>query len=331
MDVYLDRFPSLRLTVIGDVILDHYIWGDVGRISPEAPVPLMDVTHESHRLGGAANVALNLSAMGVQTALFGRAGGDPEGGVLLSLLSEAGIRWLGNLAAPAKATILKTRVVARNHQLCRLDREGRRMDYALDASAWEGLMDAFLESVDGILLSDYAKGVIDDAFLKALKESASRMRVPVFCDPKPRYGRDFSGMELLTPNRSEAIALSGVEWDSKEPFPAEAVIEGIHRRFQPRFLVVTMGEEGMLYAENGRLGGIVTTFAREVFDVSGAGDTVIAVLSASLLAGASLGESVKIANAAAGVVVGKVGTASVNREELSDTLRHLNKAIGPET
>lgn len=316
MQTFLNRFPGIRMLVIGDVILDHYIWGDVSRVSPEAPVPLLDVGHESYRLGGAANVALNLSSLKVASTLFGRIGNDPEAGIFRSLLEEASIRWLGDLAAPAKGTILKTRVLARNQQLCRLDREGRRAEYALGAQEWDAVVGKLLEETDGILLSDYAKGVIDNDLLSRVKPAAAERGIPLFCDPKPRFGRDFSGMELITPNRPEALAMSGVDWDPKDPFPAEAVVAGIYERYSPRYLVITLGPEGMLFAENGKPGGIVPTFAREVFDVSGAGDTVISALCASLLAGASLEEAVTIANTAAGVVVGKLGTASVSGEEI---------------
>lgn len=312
----LVRFDDLSLTVIGDVILDHYIWGDVGRISPEAPVPLVDVSHETYRLGGAANVALNLRMLGTRTSLFGRIGADAGGNRLKQLLAEAQVKWLGDTIAPAKDTILKTRVVARHQQLCRLDREGRRADYALAATDWEALMEGMLSGTDGILLSDYAKGVIDNNLLSPLREQANARKIPVFCDPKPKFGRDFSGLELLTPNRGEAVAMSGLDWDAKDPFPAEDVVTAIQDKFGPRYLVITLGAEGMLFAERGIIGGIVPTFAREVFDVSGAGDTVIAVLSLALLAGASLEEAVTLANTAAGVVVGKLGTATVSREEI---------------
>jgi D-beta-D-heptose 7-phosphate kinase/D-beta-D-heptose 1-phosphate adenosyltransferase len=312
----LVRFDDLRLTVIGDVILDHYIWGDVGRISPEAPVPLVDVSHENHRLGGAANVALNVSTLGTQASLFGRIGADAGGTQLKQLLREADVQWLGDSVPPARDTILKTRVVARHQQLCRLDREGRRADYALEAKDWDKLLEILLSGADGILLSDYAKGVIDNNLLSPLREQAKARNIPVFCDPKPKFGRDFSGLELLTPNRGEAIAMSGIDWDAKDPFPSEAVVKVIQDRYNPRYLVITLGAEGMLFAERGQIGGIVPTLAREVFDVSGAGDTVIAVLSLALLAGASLEEAVTVANTAAGVVVGKLGTATVSRDEI---------------
>lgn len=312
----LSRFDGLSLTVIGDVILDHYIWGDVARISPEAPVPLVDVSHENYRLGGAANVALNLRMLGTRTSLFGRIGADAGGNRLKQLLSEAQVKWLGDSVPPAKDTILKTRVVARHQQLCRLDREGRRADYALEAADWKQLIEKLLPGSSGIVLSDYAKGVIDNNFLSVLREQADARKIPVFCDPKPKSGRDFSRLELLTPNRGEAISMSGLDWDSREPFPAEAVVAAIQEKYGPRYLVITLGAEGMLYAERGQIGGIVPTFAREVYDVSGAGDTVIAVLSLSLLAGASLEAAVTIANTAAGVVVGKLGTATASREEI---------------
>lgn len=313
---YLSRFEHLNLMVIGDVILDHYIWGDVGRISPEAPVPLVDVSHENYRLGGAANVALNVRELGTQASLLGRIGEDAGAKQIKELLAASGVQWLGDALPPTGNTILKTRIVARQQQLCRLDREGRRADYALKKEDWENFFATQFTGADGVLLSDYAKGVIDNELLSVLREVAEAGKIPVFCDPKPRFGRDFSGFELLTPNRSEALAMSGIDWDQKDAFPTEAVVAGIQERYGPRYLVITLGSEGMLYAENGQVGGIVPTFAREVYDVSGAGDTVIAMLSLALLAGASLAEAVTLANTAAGVVVGKLGTATVNREEV---------------
>lgn len=322
VEPFLKRFETLRIAVIGDVILDHYIWGDVSRVSPEAPVPLVDVDRESYRLGGASNVALNLCTLGCKASLFGRTGDDDGAKVLQRLLQDANIRWLGSGVNATAMTIVKTRVVARNQQLCRLDREGRRADYALTDEDWEHVLRETLEECDGILLSDYAKGVIDNSLMGQLKTLAADKRLPVYCDPKPRFGRDFSNLELLTPNRLEAVSMSGVDWDQKDPFPTDAVVEGIQEKYNPRYLVVTLGAEGMLFAENGKIGGIVPTFAREVYDVSGAGDTVVSALCAALLAGASLEEAVKIANTAAGVVVGKLGTATVSQQEI---LTHLRK------
>jgi D-beta-D-heptose 7-phosphate kinase/D-beta-D-heptose 1-phosphate adenosyltransferase len=276
----------------------------------------VDVTEENYRLGGAANVALNMGTLGIRASLFGRIGDDSGGRFLKSLLADAAIGWLGDKIPPAAKTIVKTRVVAHNQQLCRLDREGRREEYTLDEKAWATAMTDLLADVDGVIVSDYAKGVIDDTMLPILMQHAGAKGIPVCCDPKPRFARDFRGMHLLTPNKGEAIQLSGVEWDTRDPFPAEKVVETIFERYNPRYLVITLGPEGMLYAENGKVGGLVPTFAREVYDVSGAGDTVIAALSASLLAGASLEESVSVANLAAGIVVGKLGTATADREEI---------------
>ncbi|MFO7724505.1 MAG: PfkB family carbohydrate kinase [Oceanipulchritudo sp.] len=322
MEAIWERFRQLRIAVVGDVILDHYIWGTVDRIAPEAPVPLLDVSGESHRLGGAGNVALNLSRLGIRVSLSGRVGDDPWERVCTTLLGEAGIEWLGGMLGSSPGTILKTRVVAQNQQLCRLDREGRRGDYAIGDPARKHLVAMLLEKSDAILLSDYAKGVIDNALLGDLREGCREREIPLYCDPKPKRWRDFSGLDLLTPNRMEAVVMSGMEWDPKDAYPAEEIVAGIEKRYGPRHLVITLGPEGMLYAEGGRIGGIVPASAREVYDVSGAGDTVIAVLSAALLAGADLETSVRLANVAAGVVVGKLGTASLEREDLLAAWRH---------
>lgn len=316
MKALLAGFGGRRLAVLGDVILDHYIWGDVGRISPEAPVPLVDVSHESHRLGGAANVALNLRTLGSRPALFGRIGSDSDGAVVRRLLEEAGIRLLGGGLPPAGRTIVKTRVIAQHQQLCRLDREGGRLEYTLGDAQQETVVAAVLEQAEGVLLSDYAKGLVDDRLLERLRKRAGERGIPVFCDPKPRFVRNFRGLHLLTPNRSEALSLSGIEAGPREPFPAAEVVAAIQERYEPRHLVITLGSDGMLYAGAGEAGSIVPAFAREVFDVSGAGDTVFAVLALSLLSGASLEESVILANTAAGVVVGKLGTSTVSGPEI---------------
>lgn len=311
-----------RVLVIGDVILDHYIWGDVERVSPEAPVPVVNVEKESDRLGGAANVALNLATLGVRTALLGRVGADSFGGRLLRMAEEAGIAKVGELPQTLAGTIVKTRVVARNQQLCRLDREGPREAYALEREYWEAILPPLLAEVDGVLLSDYGKGLLDEAFLEAVRQASAATGKPLFMDPKPVPERNLTGMMLMTPNRAEALRMSGWEAEPGKPFPAERVVERIFSKYGPRYLVVTLGAAGMLYAEEGRIGGILPTFAREVFDVSGAGDTVIAVLTASLLAGASLSDAVILANSAAGIVVGKLGTATTRPEEILE-------AVGP--
>jgi D-beta-D-heptose 7-phosphate kinase/D-beta-D-heptose 1-phosphate adenosyltransferase len=312
----LNKLRRQRLLVIGDVILDHYIWGDVDRISPEAPVPVVGVERESDRLGGAANVALNLSTLGIETHLLGRTGADAFGQRMLQLAKEAGIQPVGGLPDCRAGTIVKTRVVARQQQLCRLDREGARSNYGLEKEVWERVLGECLSSVDGVLVSDYAKGLVDDTFLDVLRDRTTALGKPVFVDPKPVPERNFHGFTLMTPNRPEALRMSGVEVESGAPFPAEQVVERLYARYAPHYLVVTLGAEGMLYAEKGEIGGVLPTFAREVFDVSGAGDTVISVLAGALLSGAALSEAVTLANTAAGIVVGKLGTAPVTAEEL---------------
>jgi rfaE bifunctional protein kinase chain/domain len=312
----LKAISGKRIAVIGDVILDHYIWGDVERVSPEAPVPVVNVDHESDRPGGAANVALNLASLGVRTMLLGRMGDDAFAERLLEITARERIERLQELPRTPAGTIVKTRVVARNQQLCRLDREGERSSYALPADYWQACLPSLLVSCDGVLLSDYGKGLVDDTLLEVLRREATALGKPVFIDPKPYPERNFCGMTLMTPNRGEAIRMSGLEVDQRGDFPAEAVVERIFAKYRPRYLVVTLGAAGMLYAENGQIGGVLPTFAREVYDVSGAGDTVIAVLTAAMLAGATLSDAVVLANIAAGIVVGKLGTATTKPEEI---------------
>ena len=314
----LQAFRSLRIVVIGDVMLDHYIWGEVTRISPEAPVPVIHVMRESHTAGGAANVALNLAALGAKAALIGTIGEDEAGRNLVAMLAAAGVDVSGCGVDPAAPTIVKTRVIARTQQLCRIDREAARHAYALDASAAiEGLLDVAVAGADAIILSDYAKGVVTQALIDRLLPLAAARGVLVAVDPKPARQLDFRGVGLLTPNRHEALAMAGLpEPGLGETYPLEEICQRIHERHAPRLLVITLGADGMAVCREGKVEAVLTTAAREVFDVSGAGDTVIATLTAALAAGASAVAAARLANLAAGVVVSHMGTVTATPEEL---------------
>lgn len=314
LSTWLEAVRGVRVLVVGDVMLDHYIWGDASRISPEAPVPVVQVDRETYTAGGAANVALNVRALGAQVLLLGRLGADENGGRLESLLRERGVRLAPGCADPALATIVKTRVVCRNQQLCRLDREADPAQFALDDAWIRAHVAPLLPDVDAVVLSDYAKGVLTTASIAAIQALRPRPKL-IALDPKPRRTVSYSGLDLMTPNRAEALQLAGLD-DDGHGFPAEAACARIHERFRPRRLVVTLGGEGMLLSEEGRVIEHIPTVAREVFDVSGAGDTVIAALTIGLGAGLSLPQAARFANTAAGVVVGKLGTATASPEEL---------------
>jgi D-beta-D-heptose 7-phosphate kinase/D-beta-D-heptose 1-phosphate adenosyltransferase len=311
------RLSEVRILVIGDVVLDHYISGDVFRISPEAPVPIVAVEEEHYVLGAAANVAHNLSSLGVQAKLLGTWGRDSSGTLLEKLLQQAHIEVARGSSVSDVQTILKTRVVAQQQQLCRLDREELPAHYRKEwqeAAVLESLVED-LSHVDAIILSDYAKGVIDQAAVDCLATYAREHRKILAWDPKPKHELNFSHLTLMTPNRQEAFALADMPEDHHH-FPADVICQKIFQRHHPHYLAITLGKDGMLLSCDGNVSCQIPTYAREVFDVSGAGDTVVAVLTAALAAKASPEEAVHLANMAAGIVVAKHGTAVVTAEEL---------------
>ena len=318
----LESFRRLRILVIGDVMLDHYIWGDVNRISPEAPVPVLHVMRESHTAGGAANVALNIAALGATASLIGFVGNDDAGIKLSRLLEDAAIDCSRCIVDPAVATIVKTRVVARTQQLCRIDREAARHAYALDSAAdLDSLLEPAIANVDAVIISDYAKGVVTQSLLDRLIALAAARGLFVAFDPKPARHLLFHGVGLITPNRHEALELA----DLPEPGPGEAyplaeICRRIHATYAPKLLVITLGADGMALSREGTVEHLLPTAAREVFDVCGAGDTVIATLTAALASGVSAVDAAALANRAAGVVVSKMGTATATPEDLLNQL-----------
>ena len=310
----LSAIASRRILVIGDVMLDKYVWGDASRLSPEAPVPVVRVDRETAVAGGAANVAFNLAALGARADLFGWVGEDPDGRRLRELLAEGRVSLLPGAISPTIPTIVKTRVVCRRQQVCRLDREAEASVYGVTDADLRDVLAPAVAKADAILLSDYAKGLLTTETIRGVLALPGRPPI-VTLDPKPRTGIDYAGVTLMTPNRAEALRLAGID-DAPGPFPAEAVCAAIHARFAPKHLVITLGPDGMLLSEGGRPLERIPTFAREVFDVSGAGDTVIAALTLAIAAGFPLADAARFANTAAGVVVGKLGTATATPEEI---------------
>lgn len=316
----LSAFPSLRILVIGDLMLDHYIWGDVHRISPEAPVPIVHTARDSHTAGGAANVALNLASLGIQASLVGTLGRDAHAETLSQLLESAGIDSTNCLRCDSTSTIVKTRVIVRTQQLCRIDREAPRAAYSIDAlPEIPSLLDDLIKNADAVILSDYAKGVITQSLLDQVSALAAKHGKLLAVDPKPSRRLQFTGAGLVTPNRHEALELAGLPEPSPgESYPLENVCHLIHQKYAPALLVITLGADGMAICRDGEIVKTLPTRAREVFDVSGAGDTVIATLTAALVAGASPVEAAQFANLAAGIVVSKVGTATATPQEFLD-------------
>lgn len=301
------RISDRNMLVVGDVMLDRYWFGDVKRISPEAPVPVVRINRREERLGGAANVARNAAALGVETSLLGVVGQDEAGDIVEDLLRQSQINSCLNRDAQI-STIIKLRVIGRQQQLLRVDFE--------EAPSEEALRDklsqyhVLLPDHDVIILSDYAKGSLVN--VRDMITAASALHKTILVDPKGSDFSRYSGASVLTPNRAELSQVIG-EWKSEAELTEKA--QNLRRSLQVHALLVTRSEEGMtLYTE--KLVHHVATMAREVFDVSGAGDTVIATLGAMLASGRNLVEAVEIANRAAGIVVGKLGTATVTHQEL---------------
>jgi D-beta-D-heptose 7-phosphate kinase/D-beta-D-heptose 1-phosphate adenosyltransferase len=302
-----------RVLVVGDVMLDEFVWGHVARISPEAPVPVVTVTGQSHHLGGAANVAGNVRALGGEAVVAGVVGEDEAGARLRGALAAADVED-ALVSVAARPTTVKTRVIAHHQQVVRTDRE---VADAVAGEALRALAEAarrHLRHCDAVVVSDYRKGVVTAPLLKALLPAARRRRVPVLVDPKVRHLDLYRGATLVTPNLAEAEEGSGVA--VRDAASLEKAGRTLLRRLLCAAVLVTRGEHGMsLFPREGRTVHIPTA-AREVFDVTGAGDTVIATLALALAAGASPTEAARVANLAAGVVVGKVGTATATAAEI---------------
>jgi D-beta-D-heptose 7-phosphate kinase/D-beta-D-heptose 1-phosphate adenosyltransferase len=297
-------------------MLDHYLWGDATRISPEAPVPVVKLDRETDTAGGAANVAANAASLGADVELVGAIGRDANGGKLMAHLTGLGIRFDRGFLQDS-ATITKTRVVVRNQQLCRIDAEDEPARYraTLASDAAFGRLRRKIGKSNGVILSDYAKGVLTTELIAKIAATARQSRGFVSLDPKPAGGNESEGLDLITPNHKEALEMAGLK-PGPDAINDALICRQIWEQCHPRNLVVTLGADGMLLSHRGVPGRRIPTAAREVFDVSGAGDTVIAALTLALVAGADIETAAHFANAAAGVVVGKIGTATVSPDEL---------------
>lgn len=296
-----------RLLVVGDSMLDRYWFGDTNRISPEAPVPVVKIVKNEDRLGGAANVALNIAELGARASLMSVIGNDDAGKSLQAMLEKAGIEDLSGVDASVRTTV-KLRVLARRQQLVRIDFEDHPATEVL-ATLME-TFEAKVKDFDALVLSDYGKGGLDH--IVRMIAAAREAGVPVLIDPKGSDYSRYRGATLITPNRAELALVIG-EWKSEAELIEKA--QKLRRELELTALLLTRSEEGMtLFTEAGEFN--VPAQAREVFDVSGAGDTSIAVTAAMIAAGLDLTEAVRIANRAGGIVVGKLGTASVTYDEL---------------
>lgn len=313
----LRKIARLRVLVVGDVMLDHYVWGDATRISPEAPVPVVKKHRETDTAGGAANVAANAASLGATVEIVGAIGRDLSGRKLLTHLASRGVVFDRGFLQAAP-TITKTRVIVRNQQLCRIDTEEDPPRYraALASEQARRRLQEKIAKCHGVILSDYAKGLLTTGLISRITEMVRKHGGFVSLDPKPSGGNESDGLDLLTPNHKEAMELAALEPGRDDPTDDAKICRRIWERYHPRNLVITLGADGMLLCQQGVPGARIPTAAREVYDVSGAGDTVIAALTLAMMAGADIQTAAQFANAAAGVVVGKIGTATVTPEEL---------------
>jgi rfaE bifunctional protein kinase chain/domain len=323
LSAMIDRLANVPVLVIGDVMLDHYLSGDAERISPEAPVPVVRVDKERHLLGGAGNVARNIAALGGDPEIISVIGADDPGKVLQDLLAKEGLR--GNLVVEkSRMTTIKTRIIARNQQMIRVDREEVRQLQGQSLEALESIVRKVSRQHTVIVLSDYGKGVVCKALLDTIHElkTSSDKPIVVLVDPKVINAGLYAGMDVLTPNAKEAGEITGIQAKGKD-----AVIKAGHALFKQlrcSHVCITLGADGMAVFEKPGKVYHVPTVARSVFDVTGAGDTVISVLALALGAGLSLVEASVLANYAAGIVVGQVGTAAATPESLQEAVRKIS-------
>ncbi len=322
----LEAARQTQILVLGDVMLDQFLWGHVARISPEAPVPIVEFERESFMPGGAANVARNIVDLNAPVELFGIVGRDDAAKNLKRLLLEHKIGCAGVLSHSSRMTSIKTRIVAHRQQVVRVDRESR---HEIEEKFSRQLLDVLqrqLAKASALILGDYGKGVVTQKLLDEIKKLCRDRGIWLSLDPKPVHNLRLQNLSLVTPNRKEAFQLAQISDDARSENPLEdknlmRVAEKLLAELSPAVLLITLGDRGMLLCQRGQKPFHIPTMAREVFDVSGAGDTVIASFTLAIAAGASPIEAAIFSNHAAGIVVGKVGTASVQPDDLLKSFR----------
>lgn len=317
---YVQRFPSASVLVVGDLILDHYVMGKVSRISPEAPVPVVHVESESLRLGGAANVFNNILALGGKADICGVIGADESGRLLMKELGAKRSGRGGVVIDQDRPTTRKSRVIAHNQQIVRYDIEGRQELKTVLQRRILRYVESRLRELSCLVISDYAKGVVSAMLMAEIIRLAALRRVPVIVDPKVEHFGFYKGVTVITPNHLEATQASGLHGDDDQTINEAGTM--IRQRLGCQSVLITRGEKGMSLYEGDGASWHLPTQARQVYDVTGAGDTVIGTLALALSAGASIRHGAMLANHAAGIVVGMVGTATVSPEQLTEALGH---------
>ncbi|WP_299982329.1 D-glycero-beta-D-manno-heptose-7-phosphate kinase [Desulfobacula sp.] len=319
--INIDDFKNVKALVIGDLMIDEYLWGSVDRISPEAPVPVVCVEEESHALGGAGNVIHNLVAMGAEVIAIGTAGTGKAGQMIFEKLEDLGIETDGIISEPQRPTTRKTRVIASSQQVLRIDKEIRKDINADTLEKLIKIIEIKIADADLLILSDYDKGLITRELIQQIVKLARKHNVLTMADPKSLNFSKYEQVSTLTPNRKEASLAANMDIKSEKDLFAAG--QKIMDRVKLARLLITCGKDGMALFEKGKKPYTIESRARQVFDVSGAGDTVISLLGLGLAIGATFKESASIANAAAGIVVAKVGTATASIDELKQALADI--------
>lgn len=321
LEATLSRFSGRRLMVLGDLMLDHYLWGRVERISPEAPVPVVEIQRESSSLGGAGNVAANLSALGAEPVLVGTVGVDPRAQQLLDAFAERGVATGAIIRDAERPTTIKTRIIAQSQQVVRADWESRADVTGVALAAMLETITREMPRCEGLIVSDYGKGVITRASLEHAIGLAKQQGIPIAVDPKESHIDTYRGVSILTPNQHEA------GWVMGQRITDEASLMevgwGLQKRLDAECALITRGPEGMSLFERSGQYTHLPTVAREVYDVTGAGDTVVSVVALALAAGASYPEACYLANHAAGVVIREVGTATCTPLQLRNSVAEM--------
>jgi D-beta-D-heptose 7-phosphate kinase/D-beta-D-heptose 1-phosphate adenosyltransferase len=313
----ISRFKDKNILVIGDIILDHYIWGKVDRISPEAPVPVVEVTRESFLLGGAANVAYNIVSLGGKASLIGINGQDIAGEALMNILLQRGVNCDG-IFTENRPTTVKTRVIAHNQQVVRFDREDKKY---VDGKILKGIL-KYINSVilnyDAVIVSDYKKGMISPELVKDIVKKTKPKGTFIAVDPKVGHFDFYKGVSLITPNVMEASSGSNVEIKDDKTLLKSG--KSLMKKLSCKAVLITRGEQGMSLFQKEKVSHIPTV-ARKVYDVTGAGDTVISAFTLAYASGANMEEAAVIANHAAGIVVGEVGTAVTTADQILESFK----------